>query len=81
MQQFELEDQVLAEVQQEGEDALIAQQAASSTAASTAANAAPAHDAAPQACVTTSLRDQANEEIIRCNEAIRESLRLDRYQV
>jgi hypothetical protein len=80
MQQFELEDRVLAEVQQEGEDTLITQQAASATAASTAANAAPAHDAVPQACVTTSLRDQANEEILRRNEAIRASLRLDRYQ-
>jgi hypothetical protein len=47
MQQFELEDRVLAEVQQEGEDALIVQQVASTTAASTAANAAPAHDAVP----------------------------------
>jgi hypothetical protein len=80
MQQVELEDQVLAEVQQEGEDALIAQQAASATAASTAVNAAPAHDAGPQARVTTSLQDQANEEILRHNEAIRVSLRLDRYQ-
>jgi hypothetical protein len=59
MQRFELEDRVLAAVQQEGEDALIAQQAASANAASTAANAtpAPAHDAVPQARVTTSLRD------------------------
>jgi hypothetical protein len=54
MQQLELEDRVLAEVQQEGEDTFIAQQAASATAASTAANAAPAHDAVPQAGVTTS---------------------------
>jgi hypothetical protein len=46
----------LAEVQQEGEDALIAQQATSATVASTAANAAPAHDAVPQARVTTSLQ-------------------------
>jgi hypothetical protein len=30
--------------------------------------------------VTTSLRDRANEEILRCNEDIRVSLRLDRYQ-
>jgi hypothetical protein len=80
MQEFELEDRVLAIVQQEGEDALIAQQAASATAASTAANAAPAHDAVPQAGVTTSLRERANEEILRRNEAIRVSLRLDRYQ-
>jgi hypothetical protein len=80
MQQVELEDRVLAEVQQEGEDALIAQQVASATAASTAVNAAPSHDAVPQARVTTSLREQANEEILRRNEAIRVSLRLDRYQ-
>jgi hypothetical protein len=82
MQRFELEDRVLAAVQQEGEDALIAQQAASANAASTAANAAPApaHDAVPQACVTTSLRDRANEEIIQRIEDIRVSLRLDRYQ-
>jgi hypothetical protein len=73
MQQFELEDRVLAEVQQEGEDALIAQQVAS-------ANAAPAHDAVTQARVTTSLRDRADEEILRRNEDIRVSLRLDRYQ-
>jgi hypothetical protein len=30
--------------------------------------------------VTTSLRDRANEEILCCNEAIRVSLRLNRYQ-
>jgi hypothetical protein len=36
--------------------------------------------AVPQAGVTTSLRERANEEILRRNEAIRASLRLDRYQ-
>jgi hypothetical protein len=80
MQQLELEDRVLAEVVQEGEDAFIAQQAASTTAASTVVNAAPSHDAVPQAGVTTSLRERANEEILCRNEAIRVSLRLDRYQ-
>jgi hypothetical protein len=48
MQRLELEDQVLAKVVQEGEDAFIAQQAASATAASTVVNAAPSHDAVPQ---------------------------------
>jgi hypothetical protein len=80
MQQFELEDQLMAEAQQEGGDALSAQQAAVATAASTAANAAPAHDAVPQARVATSLRDRANEDILRRNEAIRVRLRLGRYQ-
>jgi hypothetical protein len=64
----------LAEVVQEGGDAFIAQQAASTTAASTVVNAAPSHNAVPQASVTTSLRERANEEILRCNEAIRVSL-------
>jgi hypothetical protein len=80
MQRLELEDRVMAKVIQEGEDAFIAQQAASATAASTVANAAPSHDAVPQAVVTTSLQERANEEILRRNEAIRASLRLDRYQ-
>jgi hypothetical protein len=80
MQQLDLEDRVLAEVVQEGEDAFIAQQAAAATAAGTVVNTAPSHDAAPQAGVTTSLRERANEEILRRNEAIRVSLRLDRYQ-
>jgi hypothetical protein len=80
MQQFELEDRLLAEAQQEGEDALIAQQAAAATAASTAVNAAPAQDAVPQARTTTSLQDRANEDILRRNEDIRVSLGLDRYQ-
>jgi hypothetical protein len=44
------------------------------------ANAAPSDDAVPQAGVTTSLRERANEEILRRNEAIRSSLQLDRYQ-
>jgi hypothetical protein len=57
MQQLELEDRVLAEVVQEGEDAFIAQQAAAATAASTVVNTAPPHDAVPQAGVTTSLRE------------------------
>jgi hypothetical protein len=80
MQRLELEDRVMAEVIQEGEDAFIAQQAASTTAASTVVNAAPSHDAVPQAGVTTSLRERANDEILRRNEAIRASLRLNRYQ-
>jgi hypothetical protein len=50
-----------------------AQQAAAATVASTVTNAAPAQDTVPQARAATSLRDQANE-------AIRVSLRLDRYQ-
>jgi hypothetical protein len=44
------------------------------------ANAASSDDAVPQAGVTTSLRERANEEILRRNEVIRSSLRLDRYQ-
>jgi hypothetical protein len=80
MQRLELEDRVMAEVIQEGEDAFFAQQAASATAASTVANAAPSDDAVPQGGVTTSLRERANEEIFRRNEGIRASLRLDRYQ-
>jgi hypothetical protein len=80
MQQSELEDRVMAEVIQEGEDAFIAKNAASTTAASTVANAAPSEEAVPQAGVTTSLRERANEETLRRNEAIRSSLQLDRYQ-
>jgi hypothetical protein len=45
----------LAEAQQEGEDALISQQAAAATAASTAVNAPPAQDEVLQARATTSL--------------------------
>jgi hypothetical protein len=70
----------MAKVIQEGEDAFIAQKAASTTAASTVANAAPSEDAVPQAGVTTSLRERANEETLCRNEAIQSSLRLDSYQ-
>jgi hypothetical protein len=80
MQRLELEDRVLAKVVQEGEDALIAQQAASATVVSIVVNAAPSHDAVLQARATTSLRERANKEILCRNEAIRVSLRLDRYQ-
>jgi hypothetical protein len=80
MQQSELEDRVMAEVIQEGEEAFNAKKAASTTAASTVTNVAPSDDSVPQAGVTTSLRERANEEILRRNEAIRSSLRLNRYQ-
>jgi hypothetical protein len=57
-----------------------ARQAAAATPASTVTNAEPAQATAPQAHAATPLRDQANEDILQRNKAIRANLRLDRHQ-